>query len=369
MISRHAFSRKAHEAEARERLRAFWAGGELDRPALHFTVHQPAEDPFTRDGWTDDAAARDRNTAWHVYQARHSIRHTLYLAESMPVASYVYAANVGLVAELAGGRYAYHHGHAWVQPLADVYERPTPRFDPNHPAVRVLTDAVRQMATAIGHEAAINLPAFGLDSLTTLSLFRGPEHLCADLLEIPDTVLSWCATVDQLIVDCYEYFYQLVCSLGYGETSSWLPIMAEGRCEAVQCDFAVMLSPDMFTRFALPSLQTVTEYFDYSLYHLDGTCQTRFLNALQTLPHLNGIQWNPEPGAGSAVDWIHAYRAIRERGFCLLNNNVSTVDEAVAITKALGPDGLMIALPPFQSISEAEDAIRAIERASRESRA
>lgn len=282
----------------------------------------------------------------------------------MPAASLTYASHLGLVAEIAGGEYAYDGGHAWVQPDADVYERPAPTFDPQHPTILALNETIHELATAIGRDGYINPPVFGLDSMTTLSLFRTPAQLCMDLLEIPGTVKSWSAAVDALIIECYEYFYQLISALGYGETSSWMPVMAEGRFEAVQCDFAVMLSPAMFSEFVLPSLRTFTDYLDYSLYHLDGTCQLRFLDSLCTLPRLNGIQWNPEPQAGSAANWLDAYRAIRTRNLCLFNNNVSTVDEAVTITKALGPDGLMIALPPFATITEAEEAIRSIEHAS-----
>src|ERR1035437_4348884 len=144
-MQQHGYTRKAHEAEARERLQAFWAGGELDRPALHITVQTPGEDSIVWEGGTEDRLALDRNPAWHVYQAQRSIDRTIYLAEAMPVASYVYAANIGLIAELAGGSYAYEHGHAWIQPYADVYRNPAPAFDPSHPAVRALTDAIRQM--------------------------------------------------------------------------------------------------------------------------------------------------------------------------------------------------------------------------------
>ena len=45
-------------------------------------------------------------------------------------------------------------------------------------------------------------------------------------------------------------------------------------------DFGIMLSPRMFEQFALPDLYRVTEYMAYSLYHLDGTPQMRFLDLL-----------------------------------------------------------------------------------------
>jgi len=130
--------------------------------------------------------------------------------------------------------------------------------------------------------------------------------------------------------------------------------------EAVQCDFATMISPAMFERFVVPDLRVMTERLDFSLYHLDGTCQLRFLDLLGTLPRLNGIQWNPEPPAGSPVGWIDALRDIRRRGFSLLVW-VAGVEEAVALARALGPDGLCLVLPRFKIAEEARAAIRTIE--------
>jgi len=153
-----------------------------------------------------------------------------------------------------------------------------------------------------------------------------------------------------------------VTKLGYGDTCSWLEAMAEGRMEPIECDFSVMLSPDMFAEFVLPDLRRQTEYFDYSLYHLDGACQMRFFDLLKTLPKLNGFQWNPLESNGSPVLWLDAFREIRKHNFSLYVI-CENVDEAVQITRELGPDGLLLQLLPWFSLeAEAEDAIRKIEK-------
>jgi len=203
-----------------------------------------------------------------------------------------------------------------------------------------------------------------LDGLTTLSLFRTPDQLCYDVIERPDDVRAWSDALTDIYLEAYDHFHRLLQGLGYNDTSTWLSAMAEGPCEAVQCDFAVMLSPAMFARFALPDLQRLTAYFNFSLYHLDGTCQLRFLDLLRTLPRLNGIQWNPDPPAGSPTRWIDALREIRRRQFCL-HVWCETVDEAVTLTRELGPDGLLLVLPRFETVSEAEAAIETIEHVAR----
>ena len=96
-------------------------------------------------------------------------------------------------------------------------------------------------------------------------------------------------------IEANEWMYELLLENGHGESGSFFTLMAEGRMEAVQCDFAVMLSPAQFEEFVMPSLRRLTEYMDFSMYHLDGVCQMRFLDQLRSLPKLTGIQWNPEP--------------------------------------------------------------------------
>lgn len=59
---------------------------------------------------------------------------------------------------------------------------------------------------------------------------------------------------------------------------------------------------------------------------------------------------------------MDAFHDIRRRGMCLFIST-SSVDEAAAITRELGPDGLMLSLPGFESEDHARAAIERIEAA------
>ena len=353
-----AFSLKSDEQEARERLRAFWYGSSLGRPALYVVADNP---DFRASPWTgpeEECKENDLSPEWHAWRAENLLGGTIFLAEAMPGAIIRWGTLLVTVAVLAGGDYEFHSNSAWIKPIPDLWDRPLPRFDPQGPVTQALERCIERVAQVVGNRGFVNPPIM-LDGLTTLSGFRTPRQLCYDLLECPDHVRRWSEALTDIYIEAYEHFYRQVTRLGYGDTCTWLQVMAEGRFEAVQCDFGVMLSPAMYERFVMPDLRRVTEYMDYSLYHLDGTCQLRFLDLLRTLPKLNGIQWNPEPGAGSPVLWLDAFREIRKRGFSLYVA-CDTVDEAVQLTRALGPDGLMLVLPRFKTVAEAEQAIRQI---------
>jgi len=354
-----AFSLKENEEEARGRLRAFWAGTSLGRPALSVTTDNPEFEDTPWPGAELSPKQRDTSPEWHAWACDQALRSTVYLAEAMPSATVCWGGHLVTVAVLAGGDYEHNENSAWIQEIPDLYERPVPSFDPEQPAARCMAACLRKVAEAVGERGFVNA-AVMLDAMTVLSLFREPGRLCMELLERPDDVRRWTDALTAIYIEAYEYFYRLVCDLGYGDTCTWLGIMAEGKMEAVQCDFSVMLSPEMYEQFVLSDLRRVTDYMDFSLYHLDGTCQMRFLDQLASLPKLNGIQWNPEPLAGSPVKWLDAMRRIRERGLSLFVS--CSVDEAVEITRALGPDGLYFSLPRFKNRADAEEAILTIER-------
>lgn len=351
--------------EARERVRAFWRGEELDRPMLHIRVKNPEPHTEPWPGEEPKGKARDKDRTWQAWHAKVMEREVIGMCEALPIVSISYADGIGLSGELAGGSYAYHAGRAWIEPWPEVLEQPEPRFDRQEQIIAELDEIHKAVVQSLDAETSISPPVTG-DPLTVLSLFRGAERFCLDLLEAPESVMRWARACNRKLLGVYEHLYRCYSEPRGGYTSSWLNLSAPGRFEAVQCDFAVMISPAMFASYALPLLKEWTEYFDHSLYHLDGTCQRRFFGQLAQLPRLTGIQWNPEPGQ-RIVDWIETYRDIRNRGWVLHFNAVDmkTVENAVAVTKALGPTGLSIALPVFDTVGEAEAAVRAIEDACR----
>ncbi len=355
------FGCKRDEEEARRRLRAFWAGESLGRPALHAVVQDPTWRHAPVPGEEAPSVANDWSPDWHARRAAALLDHTEFLAEAMPATGLRFGSLLTVLAVLAGGGYAYHSDSAWIEPLPDIWRRPLPAFSPTGDATRGLERCLRAVADVVGARGFVNPPVL-LDGLTTLSGFRTPEQLCVDLLERPDDVRRWSAALTDMYLAAYRHFYGLVTRWGYGDTTTWLSSMAEGSFEAVQCDFSVMLSPRMYEAFVLPDLVRTVEAFDYTLYHLDGTVQLRFLDLLATIPGLTGIQWNPEPGAGSPVLWIDALRDIRRRGWCL-HVHCPTVDDAVRLAGELGPDGLLLVLPPFDTRQEAVEAIAAVEGA------
>jgi hypothetical protein len=353
---------KPNEVEARERLKAFWNREKVDRPGLGVTIVEGGRrEPALPTEWSN-AKETDLLPERHAKLCDQFTRGRAFLAEAMPAHHVAWASLLCTLPVFAGGDYEYHDS-AWVKAWPEVYDATPATFDPESQITKKLERCYIAAAEAVGDRGYVTPPLM-LDGLTTLSMFRGTDQLCMDMQDCPETVRKFSSAFTRLYCDIYEHYYQLLLGLGgRGDSICFGGPTAEGRTEGVQCDFAVNLSVGMFEQFVLPDLLTVTEYMDRSLYHLDGTCQLRFLDSLRKCPKLDGIQWNPETTASDPLKWLDAFRDIRARDFCLYL--WCGVDQAVEITRAIGPSGLFINLPSFATAKDAEDAIARIERAAK----
>ena len=336
-----------------KRFEAWWAGSSLGRPAVYARTRRPDAPPMPDEG--RPRRQREHDPAFHAARARWMLDAFDYHAEAIPGFYPDFANNLTLPAALAGSELEYRPETTWMGLVPDIYERGVPAFDPAHPIVRLLDEALAGTAAAIGDRGLLSPPVL-LDGLTTLSMLRGAEALCMDLFERPADVLRTSAELDRLAFQAHAFWWRTLERLGQAQTVTWAGIYAAGKCEMVQCDFAVNLSPEMFGRFVLPRLAEATRHFEYSCYHLDGVEQCRFLDQLCSLPRLNAIQWNPEPPAAPPLAWVEFFQAVRQRGRSLQIN--CDADTAVALTERLGPDGMLFSV----RCKTADEVARLLER-------
>ena len=150
-------------------------------------------------------------------------------------------------------------------------------------------------------------------NLDILSSFRPGEKLLFDLYDYPEHVkrLTWEA--HEQWWNFYEMFDNLIRPPNYGCTA-WTPIFSEKPYYMLQCDFAYMISPDMFDEFVKPELTASCKRLTNAFYHLDGPGQLVHLDSLLSIDELKGIQWIPGDGSPGIRHWPDVYRKIRNAG-------------------------------------------------------
>lgn len=348
------------DKDSRARLQAFWRRECIGRPAIKVVVTSPwPECPFQH----IPIREREMLPEYHAWRIKMGVEHTQYLAEGAPGYHVWWASSLMHLPALVGAHYEYSESHntVWVVPMErDFLAEEPPRWDPHHWLIKKL-DACSDAACAAVAGRGFITPPLLLDPLTTIAQMRTEQQFCMDLLERPEAVNRWARALAEIYAQLYERYYRRA---GFGASLCFFNVLAEGRSEGVQCDTAVLLSPEMYDEFVLPDLRKISDYMDMCLYHLDGVEQMRFLEQIKSCPHIKGIQWNPATYGYEPSKHLPLLHRIQDLGLCL--HLSCEPHEAVLAARELKPEGLFLTLKGFRSLDEARATVRAIEQAARE---
>ncbi len=176
-------------------------------------------------------------------------------------------------------------------------------------------------------------------NLDILASLRGTETLLMDTLDNPEGVERQLHAITGLWLRYYSRMKAISDRAGRGVTS-WAHIRAQGSTYMLQCDFAYMISPDMFDRFVMPDLKACCDAIEYPFYHLDGKGQIPHMESLLSLKKLRGIQWIPGEGAPPPEEWIELLQRIRAGG--KLIQLYVTAKGALEIVRRMGGKGMAL---------------------------
>jgi len=186
------------------------------------------------------------------------------------------------------------------------------RYDPDNPWVKRIKETC---SAAIDRwEGLVQIAMTDLGgTLDVLSTFRPGEELLLDFHDHPDQVseLSW--QIHELWFRCFEEIDAILRPVNPGY-STWAGFYSEQTHYMLQCDFACMISPEMFDDFVVPELTSSCKRLVNPFYHLDGPGQLPHLDSLLAIHDLKGVQWIPGSGAPDCTQWPEVYRKIRDAG-------------------------------------------------------
>ena len=152
-------------------------------------------------------------------------------------------------------------------------------------------------------------------NLDLLSALRGPAELMIEMMERPEDVQRALEAIDTLWTRWYDRLDRIITPPG-GPRGCWMQILSASPFYPLQCDFAAMISPEMFGQFVKPSLERITSHLGRSVFHLDGPNMVGHLPHVCSVGGLHAIQWTPGAGNPPVEDphWHGLYRQIIELG-------------------------------------------------------
>lgn len=153
-------------------------------------------------------------------------------------------------------------------------------------------------------------------ALDLLAALRTSNALLMDLIESPLQVQEAMARLDELWMQQYEKL-DAICTGANGTVRGcWMQLLSARPFYPLQCDFAAMISPEMFRDFVTPSLRRCAEFLGRAIFHLDGPSMIPHLPHVAAVDQIRAIQWTP--GAGrpdvDSPQWHDLYKKIIDAG-------------------------------------------------------
>ena len=337
-----------------ERLRAYWARENHDRPILMLTspnglepraIDSPRE---LRDQWFD--------VDFRLDQFEESARCTSFHAEAVPM----YMPNLGpdLMAACVGAELTFAPTTSWVEPFVDDWDTlPALRLDADNAYWQAMQ---RMTQTAVERARARYI--VGITDLHSgadlLSAIRGRERFCMDLYDCAEAIERRVAETFRVFRETVDGLHDIILPV-QGVSTSWLNVPIEGRYAALQNDFACLISPEAFNRFFRDVVEQEAAILDHSLFHVDGIGSLAQLDTLLGVPSLDGLQWVPGAGQKPMHEWIDVLARIQQGGKCI--HCSASAEGVLPIVRALDPEGLLISTSA-RSDDEARDLMAAVER-------
>ena len=357
---KNPFSKKITDESyelSQKRYEAFFAGEVYDRPPVWFTFWKEDKEsvkPESKNYATD----RDRwiDVEYRSKWANYHFDNTEYYADAFPA----YFPNLGpeIFSAICGCEYFFGPETTWTSPCIKDWEKDADKavVSRTNEYFIILDNYIRELLKYSKGKFAIGFTDFhaGGDHIAAL---RDPEVLCMDLYDYPEFVKAKIKDSYVEYFKFYEYFYNMT-TLEGEPTTSWTPLVVEGRYNVVQNDFSCMISEKMFGEFFLEGIIEECSKLDRSIYHLDGPDAIKNLDALLEIKKLNAIQWVCGAGNEGFARWIKIYKRIQEahKGMQIWVD-VKELDDVFANLK---PDGVWFS--GISGVSTKEEADKIIER-------
>lgn len=299
-------------AEAQRRWEAFWNHEIIDRPCC--VIRAPLHDDKPMPPWPPYmAGAREdlRTVAEQVLEAASAV---WYGGEAIP--AYTPSFGPDMFAAWLGAELHFPEesfGTSWVVPCIDDWESALPlRLHEDSywwqrmlEFCRVLADVFRGKMVVAHLDLHSNLDA--------LLALRGGERLCTDLVDQPEIIDRAMADVRQLYAPIYQALYEAG-NMGETGTAGWVHAYHPKRTNTIQCDFAALIGPRQFRRWAMPALEEEAAFLGHCVYHLDGPECLVHVPDLCSIKGLDCIQWVQGARNKPFIEWMDLLKDIQSRG-------------------------------------------------------
>ncbi len=353
--------------EAYDNIMAWWEGGCIDRPVVFSSYKnfpsilkrntqsfQPINDPGTNE-------LRDLDESFIFETNEYFLKSCLFLAEDAPRVGTSFGSGISMLGGMAGAKLHYKESTVWFEPDNTLFEKSLPEFFPDYIPFKIILDILQKNLKYYGYDCIIGADAM-MDPITTLSLMRGVEGLCIDIIDKPNIVKLWLNRLSEMYFKIAKEYMDI--KKQYNRCDGWdvsnTGIWAPGEVNCLECDFSTLLSPKLFDEYVMPEIEKETELYEFCLWHLDGLDEVKHLESICSIKKIKGIQWVANKKDGP-LNYIEILVKIKKFGKSLITKCLS-VYEAIELTKILGKDGLALVIDGITDEKDMEFALKKLKQ-------
>ncbi len=349
------FSLKPEYEQSKKRYDAFWEREIVDRPpvSIDISIENPKKIPEKKyssfkEKWLDIDFRVEREVT--------ALENKKFLGDAMPIIF----PNMGpeIFSAWCGCGYEYGEDTTWSQPCIEDWEHEKCTLDLAHPLFTTLVEFTEKLIEAGRGKFITGLTDFhpGGDHIAAL---RDPQNLALDMIENAGLIKT---KVDEAFEDykkAFMFFYEMLRKENLPITS-WLNLIYDGMFYIPSNDFSCMISTAMFEDVFLPGIIKECQFYEKSIYHLDGPGALRHLDVLLDIKELDAVQWVPGAGNEGFNKWIAVYQKIQKK-----NKGVELrIDKSELgdVFENLNPQGIWFAeIKGIQDEYTANEVIKRIE--------
>lgn len=337
---------------------AFWDCEVLGRACAVITF--PRKEPVVPFPVSRHATREERwmDVEFQAQQTKAAVLNTVYMGDALPSVH----PNLGpdFFPALYGGEVIFEERTSYIKPfLKDWADADQLKLSHEHPYWKKMEELY-----AAYMEAGKNTFYTGWTDLhpgaDCLVGFRGPQNLATDLFDEPEAIRKELKKVTADFLKTYEHYYKKLSSAGLPCTG-WPEVVSTRRWHVPSNDFSYMISAAQFNEFFLEGLREECDYFDASLYHLDGVGSLTQLDSLLGIKTLNAIQWVWGDGHGQVTDWLDVFKKVQAAGKGLQIQNVYP-RHLDTLMETLRPEGVWMRLCGIETEEQGEALLKKVSR-------
>ncbi|NSW89675.1 MAG: hypothetical protein HPY74_03150 [Firmicutes bacterium] len=172
-------------------------------------------------------------------------------------------------------------------------------------------------------------------NMDLLAAIRGPQALCMDLLDCPELIDDAMKDAKNIFRELWDVMREAGRMDEYGYVRH--DVYSFDGAAILQCDFSIMISPEMFNRWVMPALEEEAEVVKHAMYHWDGLgAIAAHKNSVLNSKGLYIIQVVPGAGNGELIEYLDLLKEIQAVGKAVEVRG--SIDQIKIMHKELKPE-------------------------------